>query len=83
MLCSGTGCVAGGSYRIKDALEEEICKHGIQNEVSVVITGCNGFCGQGPLMAVQPDGIFYGWLKQEDIPFLVEEHFPRGGRLRS
>jgi NADP-reducing hydrogenase subunit HndC len=78
MLCSGTGCVAGGSYRIKDALEEEICKHGIQNEVSVVITGCNGFCGQGPLMAVQPDGIFYGWLKQEDIPFLVEEHFLKG-----
>jgi NADP-reducing hydrogenase subunit HndC len=78
MVCTGTGCVAGGAFRIKEVLEEEIKKQSLQNEVSVIITGCNGFCGQGPLMVVQPDGIFYGWLKPEDIPFLVEEHFLKG-----
>jgi NADH:ubiquinone oxidoreductase subunit F (NADH-binding)/(2Fe-2S) ferredoxin len=78
MLCTGTGCVAGGAFRIKEALEGELLKQGVQNEVSVVITGCNGFCGQGPLMVVQPDGIFYGWLTPEDIPFLVTEHFVKG-----
>ncbi len=78
MLCTGTGCVAGGAFRIKDTIENEITKYGLQNEVSVVITGCNGSCGQGPLMVVQPDGIFYGWLKPEDIPFLVQEHFLKG-----
>jgi len=78
MLCTGTGCVAGGAYRIKDALEKEIAKHNLQREVSVVITGCNGFCGQGPLMVVQPDDIFYGWLKPDDIPYLVQEHLLKG-----
>lgn len=78
MVCTGTGCVAGGSFRIKEVLKEEIKKQNLQNEVSVIITGCNGFCGQGPLLVVQPDGIFYGWLKPEDIPFLVEEHFLKG-----
>ncbi|MDW8168581.1 MAG: NADH-quinone oxidoreductase subunit NuoF [Acidobacteriota bacterium] len=78
MLCTGIGCVAGGSYRIKKALEEEIARQGLQDEVSLVITGCNGFCGQGPLLVVMPEKIFYGWLKTEDIPFLVQEHFLKG-----
>jgi NADH:ubiquinone oxidoreductase subunit F (NADH-binding)/(2Fe-2S) ferredoxin/Fe-S-cluster-containing hydrogenase component 2 len=78
MVCAGAGCVAGGAFRIQAALEAEIAKQNLQKEVFVVITGCNGFCGQGPLMVVQPDGIFYGWLKPEDIPFLVEEHLLKG-----
>lgn len=78
MLCTGTGCVAGGAFRIKEALEKELAKRNLEQEVGIVITGCNGFCGQGPLMVVQPDGIFYGLLKPQDIPFLVEEHFLKG-----
>ena len=78
MLCTGTGCVAGGAFRISEALEKEIQKQGLEKEISVIITGCNGFCGQGPLMVVQPDGIFYGFLTPEDIPFLVQEHFLKG-----
>jgi len=78
MLCTGTGCVAGGALHIKDALEKEIARHGLPDEVSVVPTGCNGFCGQGPLLVVVPDQIFYGPLKTDDIPFLVQEHFLKG-----
>ncbi len=78
MACAGTGCVAGGAFRIIEALNKEIDSRGLKNEVSVVPTGCNGFCGQGPLMVVLPENIFYGWLKIEDIPHLVEEHFLKG-----
>jgi len=42
------------------------------------MTGCNGFCAEGPLMAVQPDNIFYCQLTEKDIPHLVEEHFLKG-----
>ena len=78
MLCAGTGCVANGSYRIKEALERELAKHQLQDEVAVVMTGCNGFCAQGPVMVVQPDGIFYQLLSEEDVPVLVEEHMLKG-----
>jgi len=78
MLCTGTGCVAGGAFRLKQALEQEIVKQGLQFEVSLVPTGCNGFCGQGPLLVVQPENIFYGWLTVEDIPLLVQEHLLKG-----
>ena len=78
MLCTGTGCVAGGAFRVKEALENELKKQGLDKEISVIITGCNGFCGQGPLLVVQPDEIFYGFLNPEDIPVLVQEHFLKG-----
>jgi len=78
MVCAGTGCVASGAFNIKEALEKEIEAKGLQDEVSVVTTGCNGFCGQGPLMVVMPEKIFYGWLKVDDIPLLVEEHLLKG-----
>lgn len=78
MICAGTGCVASGSLKIKEALEQEIKKRGLDEELKTVLTGCNGFCAQGPIMAVLPDDIFYEALKPEDIPHLVEEHFLKG-----
>jgi NADP-reducing hydrogenase subunit HndC len=78
MLCAGTACVANRSFKIKEALEKEIKKKGLDTEIQVVPTGCNGFCAEGPLLVVQPDGIFYRQLAEEDIPYLVEEHFLKG-----
>ena len=78
MLCAGTGCVSNGAFKIKESLERELKKHDLQDEVSVVLTGCNGFCAQGPVAVVRPDDIFYQLLKEDDIGYLVEEHFLKG-----
>jgi len=78
MICAGTGCVASGSIRVKEALEAEIRKRGLESEVLVEATGCNGFCAAGPLLVAYPDGIFYQRLTPEDIPFLVEEYLIKG-----
>ncbi|MFH0775563.1 MAG: NADH-quinone oxidoreductase subunit NuoF [bacterium] len=78
LICAGTGCVASGSLKVKQALEEELKKQNLQDEIKIVLTGCNGFCAQGPLMVVYPEGIFYERLKPEIIPFLVTEHFLKG-----
>ena len=78
MVCAGTACVSNRSFQIKEALIKEIEKQKLQDEVQVVMTGCNGFCAEGPLMAVHPDGIFYRQLTEKDIPYLVEEHFLKG-----
>jgi len=78
MLCAGTGCVSNNSFKIKEVLEKEIKKQGLEDEILVVMTGCNGFCAVGPIMIVKPDGIFYQNLTEKDIPYLVEEHFLKG-----
>ncbi|MDM8523185.1 NADH-quinone oxidoreductase subunit NuoF [Desulfococcaceae bacterium HSG8] len=78
MLCGGTGCHSTGTPAVREALEKEIEQQGLSEEVQVVETGCNGFCAVGPVMLVQPDGIFYQKLDPKDIPYLVEEHFLKG-----
>jgi len=81
LLCGGTGCHSTGTRAVKDSLIEEIEKQGLHQEIQVVETGCNGFCAVGPVMLVQPEGIFYEKIKPEDIPELVEEHFLKGNPL--
>jgi len=78
MLCGGTGCTAAGSLKIKQALEEEINKRDLTKEVKLVLTTCNSFCSQGPVMAVYPDEFFYQKLTVKDIPEIVEEHLIKG-----
>ena len=72
MLCGGTGCHATGSIPIMEALENEISTRGLEEKLQVVETGCNGFCAKGPLLVVQPDGIFYQKLTVEGVPELVD-----------
>ncbi|MFK5954212.1 MAG: NADH-quinone oxidoreductase subunit NuoF [Desulfobacterium sp.] len=78
MLCGGTGCDATGSEKVRVALQEEIQKQGLIEEVAIVITGCNGFCAVGPVMVVQPEGIFYQKIQPEDAKELVTEHCLHG-----
>jgi NADH:ubiquinone oxidoreductase subunit F (NADH-binding)/(2Fe-2S) ferredoxin/Pyruvate/2-oxoacid:ferredoxin oxidoreductase delta subunit len=78
LICAGTGCVSNRSFKVRDALVEEIQKRGLSDEVQVIATGCQGFCAQGPIMIFQPDGIFYQMLTEDNISHLVEEHLVKG-----
>lgn len=78
LMCAGTGCVATGTPKVRDALKAELEKHGLADEIKIVLTGCNGFCAEGPVMLVYPEEIFYQKLTVEEIPKLVEEHFLKG-----
>jgi NADH:ubiquinone oxidoreductase subunit F (NADH-binding)/(2Fe-2S) ferredoxin/NAD-dependent dihydropyrimidine dehydrogenase PreA subunit len=83
MICAGTGCVASGSLNVREALEKELAKRNLQDEVEIVMTGCNGFCAKGPLIVVYPDGIFYNQVKPEHAPLIVEEHVLKGRIVES
>ncbi|MBW2220279.1 MAG: (2Fe-2S) ferredoxin domain-containing protein, partial [Deltaproteobacteria bacterium] len=78
LLCGGTGCHSMGAEAVREALEKELGKHNLLQEIQIVETGCNGFCAVGPVLLVQPEGIFYQKLNPKDIPHLVEEHFLKG-----
>ena len=78
MICTGSGCVSNGAFRIKEAFQKELIKRNLQDEIQIVTTGCNGFCGNGPIVSIQPDGIFYQIRTENVIPHLVEEHFLKG-----
>ena len=78
LVCGGTGCTSSGSGQLVTALEKEIEKQGLADEVKVVKTGCFGLCALGPIMIVYPEGSFYSMVKVEDIPEIVSEHLLKG-----
>jgi len=63
---------------VKKALVAELMKRNLADEIKLVETGCNGFCAQGPIMVVYPEGVIYMMIKPEDVPELVEEHLVKG-----
>ena len=83
MICTCTNCVSNGALRVKDALEAEIAKQKLENDVQIVPTGASGLCVKGPILIVQPEGIFYQLLTVKDVPHLVEEHFLKGRPVES
>lgn len=78
LVCKGTGCVSSGSAEVKEALEKEIEKKGLSNEVKVVQTGCLGLCELGPNVLVYPEGSYYCRVKPSDVPEIIEEHLLKG-----
>lgn len=78
LTCAGTGCTASGSRAVLEALETEIQRRGLRNEVKIVHTGCRGFCSMGPVMVIYPEGIFYCLVQESDVPHLVEETLVKG-----
>jgi NADH-quinone oxidoreductase subunit F/NADP-reducing hydrogenase subunit HndC len=76
-ICQGTGCVSGKSIEITEALKKAIADKGLAG-VKVDFTGCHGFCEQGPVAIVEPDGIFYAHVALADVPEIVETHLAGG-----
>ena len=71
-VCCGTGCSASGARSVVAAFEEHLAQRKPGVPVKTRITGCHGFCEQGPLVVVEPGNIFYCRVEPEDVPEIVE-----------
>lgn len=78
LICTGTGCTASGARNVLAKLEEELKAKNLDKEISVVETGCHGFCEGGPLVIIYPEGTFYTRVQPEDVPEIVEVHLLKG-----
>ncbi len=90
IICAGTGCVANGSLKFRDALLKELARHNLnintdlENEDLkkdshyVSKSGCQGFCQMGPLVRIEPDGILYTKVQAADAEEIVTETILKG-----
>ncbi|MFA6174881.1 MAG: hypothetical protein WC701_14560, partial [Kiritimatiellales bacterium] len=72
----GSCCVAGGSAKIRDALEDSLAA--LSCKVDIKPVGCVGMCHRTPLVEVVIPGaepVLYAKVKPEDIPEIIERHF--------
>ncbi len=80
LVCLGPGCLAGGSDEIL-AEFKRILKRKKIKDISleaVKQTGCHGFCAQGPLVIIEPEGIFYTRVKKTDVKDIIEKTLQKG-----
>ena len=72
----GSCCVAGGSAKIRDALEDSLAA--LDCKVDIKPVGCVGMCHRTPLVEVVIPGeepVLYAKVNPEDIPEIIERHF--------
>jgi len=77
LVCQGTGCISQKSEQIRMSLEQEVDRAGLR-DVKVDFTGCHGFCQQGPIVVIEPEGTFYAHVTVEDAADIVQCHLVKG-----
>ncbi|RME77391.1 MAG: NADH-quinone oxidoreductase subunit NuoF [Chloroflexi bacterium] len=70
--------LARGASDVFSALQAEIKRLGLQDEISLLMTGDLGRHDALPLVIVYPEATIYGPVKPENVPWLVEEHLYKG-----
>ena len=66
-------CAGSGSEALHAALKEQIAQRNLhKTEIRACTSSCLDLCHMGPTIAVEPDGYFYGHVKVEDVPEIVD-----------
>jgi NADH:ubiquinone oxidoreductase subunit F (NADH-binding)/(2Fe-2S) ferredoxin/Pyruvate/2-oxoacid:ferredoxin oxidoreductase delta subunit len=78
LVCQGTGCVSTKSPEIQEGLTAELEKRNLADSVELKFTGCHGFCQRGPIVIVEPEGIFYSEVKVKDVAEIIDSHIVEG-----
>jgi (2Fe-2S) ferredoxin len=88
-VCNGKSCMPVGSAEVKAAFERELegrnLRYGKESKGrnpngTIVLTDCGsvGFCSIGVAVLVYPEGVWYGQVRAEDVPEIIEEHLLNG-----
>mgnify|MGYP001263606616 CR=1 FL=1 len=82
LICTGTRCAAdGGAEALLDGLGAQLDAAGLQDgplRVKRSRVSCFAACRGGPLMAVQPDGVWYCHVTPENMERIIERHLLHG-----
>ena len=74
LICQSNACRKSGAAKVLAAFQN----HAVPN-VTIVPSRCLGQCGNGPMVLVEPDQIWYNRVHPDEVPTVVERHL-RGGK---
>lgn len=77
LVCAGTGCVANGSMKVIEKFAElgaDVSVLTDYDKMTIVPTGCHGFCEQGVLVIIPDKDVTYVKVKVEDVEEIYESH---------
>ncbi|WP_123538391.1 CbiX/SirB N-terminal domain-containing protein [Halosimplex salinum] len=75
-VCTNQTCAADGAPAVLERLRQaardsEAC------DARITRSSCLGRCGEGPMVAVYPDGVWYGGVAADDADRIVSSHLDR------
>ena len=73
-------CDPDGNEALRELFKKEIKKRGLDPLVRANKAGCLDQCELGPTVVIYPQAIWYGGVKPEDVPRIIEETII-GGRV--
>jgi (2Fe-2S) ferredoxin len=76
-VCQNRACQKQGAAKVLAAFKAS----GVPG-VTVTPTGCLGQCGNGPMVLVLPDRIWYSGVRPQEVPLLVEQHLLGGQEVK-
>ena len=74
LICGNVDCAERGSIALLETLRRKIHDAGRDQTIRVTRTSCMGRCGEGPTVAVYPDGVWYRGVQEHDAADLLNEH---------
>ena len=77
LVCAGTGCVANGSLEIIEKFKElgaDVSVLTDYDKMTIIPTGCHGFCEQGVLVSIPDKHVTYVKVKLADVEEIYESH---------
>ncbi len=81
LVCAGTGCVANGSLQIIEKFKElgaDVSVLTDYDKMTIIPTGCHGFCEQGVLVSIPDKHVTYVKVHLEDVEEIYESHIKKG-----
>jgi (2Fe-2S) ferredoxin len=76
----GEYCPFDGSADVHRLLKEGVAARGLGTAVRVNRAGCFEQCGNGPMVVVYPENVWYGHVTPEKARRILDEHLV-GGRV--
>jgi (2Fe-2S) ferredoxin len=74
-------CNNHGAQKARDYMKSKVKKLGLssqQNKIRINSAGCMDRCGEGPVIVVYPEGIWYTYVDESDLDEIIEQHLQNG-----
>jgi sirohydrochlorin ferrochelatase/(2Fe-2S) ferredoxin len=75
-VCTNQTCAADGSPAVLERLRQAV-RDSEACDARVTRSSCLGRCGDGPMVAVYPDAVWYGDVGESDAARIVSSHLDR------
>ena len=76
-VCLNRTCRKQGANLVLAAFEVSVVP-----QITVTGSGCLGQCGNGPMVLVLPDMVWYSSVHPSQVPLVVEQHLLGGEKVK-